>query len=432
MFPKVRLPPGARFDPQRGRRIDPGGQFKPPRECGKCGRAVKNPQLLPDGRMRSDCCKRPVPTVCANCGLERLGAEPYCRKCGYGTFTGKPKQVKLLKVCPKRDHADFCGSPVAQDRCENPSCNGVLAINGQVTGSVAGRLQTYTVKKFLGMGAMGMVYLVQDEYGQTLALKEVRPLNGGSALDPKDLWVNEVQGLAVLKAFPEVVKPKGSFEEQVTIGGSSNTARYVLMEYLQGETLESFARKGPHDHQLVWDIMLQLTQAVVNIQQVAVLRDLKASNVMLLSTNPIKLRLFDFGFVHLSNSGAFRFPQGILLGTPGYGCVEQFGSRLLGDFAIGVRAREPGFHWPCPIPAQPDLDPSPRWDVHALGAIGYFLATGEDPCQVLYRWDLGKIASGYRSTRSDKLRVLIEQSVDLAYRRFQDAGVMLNFLKGWP
>jgi len=279
---------------------------------------------------------------------------------------------------------------------------------------ISGQGRTLEVTKFLGKGAMGMVYKVVSSAGETFALKEIRPLSASSPLDPELLYQNEVQSLAVLKRLPEAARIKGSFKDGM--------ARYVLLEFIPGEDLGAVASSGV-DKALAWNILFFLTRVVAEAQDLAVFRDLKASNVKLVNTNPVRVKLLDFGFVHLLNAGAFRFPQGLTLGTVGYGPPEQFGRQVLRDYAMSIHQSNPGFAWSFQLP-DIDLDPKGSWDVYAIGAIGYFLATRQDPCSVLYRWDFDRVAPVNYYT-PDPLRSVLEKALSQdPWARYQTAAEM--------
>ncbi|MBT6401265.1 serine/threonine protein kinase [candidate division WWE3 bacterium] len=364
MIPKTKAPAGG-FDPQTGKRLNPGGLFDPPDKCPKCRNAINAP--LKNGN-RCPACNRVVPQECKNCGTARVENASYCVSCGEGEFTGAALKKRVAKICPVCKTAGH-----NSERCQETVCIKPLMIGGRVPNGQS----HYIVQKILGNGAMGIVYLVKDQNGNLAALKEIRPLDASSAMDPALLFQNEKQAMAWFRKIPEAVRPVApAFED--------GFARYILMEFIPGETFEQIVdRVNPR---VAVQLSLQLTDAVSRAHNFAILRDLKSSNVMRLPGGK-GIKLFDFGFVHMLNAGGYRFPP-IILGTPGFGPPEQFGEKLLRSFA---RNTGNGHRLPLFLPTM-DTDPKPHWDTYAIGAILYHHLTKTHPAEMLYGWEFGGIA----------------------------------------
>ena len=99
------------------------------------------------------------------------------------------------------------------------------------------KLSIYTVQDVLGEGGMGKVYLASDPQGNQVAIKEMRSdLLCDAQL--KERFKLEINTLSKLE-HPYIVKMNGSFEI-----GKDNL--YLVMEYVQGYTLEKYVSSQPN------------------------------------------------------------------------------------------------------------------------------------------------------------------------------------------
>lgn len=114
--------------------------------------------------------------------------------------------------------------------------------------------------------------------------------------------------------------------------GEINGEMYLVMEYLDGVTLEAHIRQNgrltPHHAFL---LTLQILKALDALHREGIIhRDLKPSNVFLRYNTDERrwdVKLIDFGIVHDNRAGMqeFRTRQGQVIGTPGYMATEQYG-----------------------------------------------------------------------------------------------------------
>ncbi|MCI8495530.1 MAG: serine/threonine protein kinase [Lachnospiraceae bacterium] len=199
--------------------------------------------------------------------------------------------------------------------------------------------QRYQIQRELGQGGSAKVYLVRDmENGRNRALKEVDVSMARLVSDMAD-WEAEVIQELNYPYFPRI------FEILKT-----ERAEYIVMEYLEGETLGNRLRRlGPQPWLEVqrWgkDLCLMLNYLHMCTPPM-IFRDMKPDNVMVQPGG--NLRLIDFGAV-LKVSIHCAQP---LLGTRGYAAPEQF------DKAKVVDART---------------------DIYGLGMTLYQLLTGNEP-----------------------------------------------------
>ena len=202
----------------------------------------------------------------------------------------------------------------------------------------------YKVIRPLGGGGMKQVYLAQDMRlaNRPCALAEMID----SFADPKErqtaavAFHREADMLAGL-AHDRIVRIYDKFSE--------GNRHFLVMEYVEGETLEDKlkASSGRLDDSATIDIVLQVLDALEYLHSrtpPVIYRDLKPSNVIISPDGRVKV--VDFGIAR------FFQPQATatMVGTQGYAPPEQYKGK--------VEARS---------------------DLYALGATMHFMLTGRDP-----------------------------------------------------
>ncbi|HWB80807.1 MAG TPA: serine/threonine-protein kinase, partial [Nannocystaceae bacterium] len=142
---------------------------------------------------------------------------------------------------------------------------------------------------------------------------------------------------------------------------------YVAMEYLEGRRLlDLFESEGPLPIARACRMMLEVARAIAAAHKVGIIhRDLKAENVMLVQRDGVEVvKVLDFGIAAaVAREGGRATMPGIGIGTPEYMAPEQ---------VYGA-------------------DPTPRFDVYALGVLMYEALTatlpfsGDQPSVILQR-----------------------------------------------
>jgi serine/threonine-protein kinase len=235
----------------------------------------------------------------------------------------------------------------------------------------AERLGQYTLRRKLGEGGMGEVWLA--EHGllkRPCAVKFVRP---DLAADPATAarFVREVQAVTGLAHVNTV--------RVYDYGRADDGSFYLVMEYLDGPTLEELVRKtGPLPPGRVVYLLRQLCGALAEAHAAGLVhRDLKPGNVIVatLGGQPDVAKLLDFGLVQdLSTVADDRLTRtGTVLGTPAYMSPEQ----AAGEAAVDARG-----------------------DVYSLGALAFFALSGRPP---FAGKTVGRLLAAHRSEPAPSL-----------------------------
>ncbi len=215
----------------------------------------------------------------------------------------------------------------------------------------ARRLGQYQLKKRLGGGGMGEVFLAEHLLlRRPCAIKLIRPERAG---DPRNLlrFEREVQATATL-THPNTV-------EVLDYGRAEDGTFYYVMEYLPGLSLqELIQRHGPLPAERVVYLLRQVCGALQEAHSAGLIhRDIKPGNILICHRGGRSdvAKLLDFGLVQLPgrDPDQSRLTQeGVVAGTPDYMSPEQV--------------------------ADPE-QVEPRSDIYSVGAVAYFLLTGQPP-----------------------------------------------------
>jgi serine/threonine-protein kinase len=213
----------------------------------------------------------------------------------------------------------------------------------------AQRIGQYRLKKVLGFGGMGAVYLAEHVLlRRPCAVKLIRPDQAG---DPRTLarFEREVQATATL-THPNTV-------EIFDYGHTEDGTFYYVMEYLPGMNLEDIiAQHGPMPAERAVHLLRQVCQALREAHSGGLIhRDIKPSNIFACERGKVYdvAKLLDFGLVKgfgLAGDDARLTREGALTGSPAFVSPEQ------------AKGRQ-------------QLDA--RSDIYNVGAVAYFLITGQ-------------------------------------------------------
>jgi serine/threonine-protein kinase len=208
---------------------------------------------------------------------------------------------------------------------------------------------TYTIEALIGRGGMGAVFLASHNRlsGKKVAIKVLHAeLADAEVLARFEREANIASELA----HPNIVNVT---DYNVLPDGTP----YLVLEYLEGETLAGRLRRGPLELAHAMSIVRQVGSALAAAHRAGIVhRDLKPQNIFLAPTEVdgrvVELaKVLDFGISKIRGSQTVKTQDSTLLGTPQYMAPEQ---------ATGQHA---------------NVDE--RTDVFALGVIVYEMLTGE-------------------------------------------------------
>lgn len=299
-------------------------------------------------------CRAPLDLqVCPDCnGLNRRGAK-FCGACGRALWQKCPQCQQENRRQAR--HCSRCAAPLAEVRCPHCQtsnragakyCRGCAANLARPhalpqsagTGSLPGGLLLhgrYTVVGKLAQGGMSAVYKVIDQRqpGKVWALKEmsVEKLDPGEVATAIADFHREADLLRQLD-HANLVKVIDRF--------TAGPQEYLVMECIEGETLEEMVGADPLPEADVIRIAFQLCAVLEYLHQQTppiIYRDLKPGNIMRESGSGL-IKLIDFGIVRFYKPGQRKDTK--LLGTPGFAPPEQYGKEQTDAradiFALGV------------------------------------------------------------------------------------------------
>ncbi len=222
------------------------------------------------------------------------------------------------------------------------------------------RIQDFEFHRVLGQGGFGITYLswnialdipvaIKEYFPSDLATREydlsVVPHSSQAASDFEwglDRFIDEARILARFH-HPNIVRVHHFFE--------AHSTAYIVMEYVEGETLSAFLeRKGTLKEAELKVILYPILDGLEVVHRADFLhRDIKPGNIVIRDEDNSPV-LLDFGSARQAIGTRSRSVTSII--TPGYAPIEQYSSR--------------GDQGPCT-------------DIYALGGVCYRALTGQVP-----------------------------------------------------
>jgi eukaryotic-like serine/threonine-protein kinase len=213
------------------------------------------------------------------------------------------------------------------------------------------RLGPYEIQEPLGAGGMGEVYRARDtRLDREVAIK-VLPANLSSDPSLKQRLEREAKAVSKL-SHPHICTLHDI--------GYQDGVDFLVMEYLEGETLEQRLLKGPLPSEQTLRYATQIADALAKAHKLGIThRDLKPSNVMLTKSGA---KLMDFGLA--KQSGVAPLAAALTEMT-----MEH--SKLTGEgMLVGT------FQYMAPEQLE-GKEADARTDMFALGEVIYEMATGK-------------------------------------------------------
>jgi serine/threonine protein kinase len=180
----------------------------------------------------------------------------------------------------------------------------------------------YKLEGFIGAGGMGLVYLAKDQSNDFVAIKLLKPEVVNRNPDNIRLFRNEFQAASKL-IHPNIVRIFDSGTDE------AQRISYMVMEVLDGKTIEEFLNKQRMPLEMVKDVFRQVCDAVQYAHSKNVLHlDIKPANILLVKNDNenFSVKVIDFGMskVISSESGITVTRFG---GTLQYCSPEHFGGK---------------------------------------------------------------------------------------------------------
>ncbi|GEM_PF-3551809 len=170
----------------------------------------------------------------------------------------------------------------------------------------------YKILSKIGEGGMGAVYLAKDlTLEREVALKIIAPR---LAKNPKLMARFKIEAVAQARLTHPNVVTIYSFEQVGDL-------YFIVMEYIDGESLKSLIKSGKLDIPRAVEIFKQVLSGVAFAHSKGVIhRDIKPANVLITKTGIAKIG--DFGIAKLEGVEGLT-KAGTSLGTPLYSAPEQ-------------------------------------------------------------------------------------------------------------
>jgi serine/threonine protein kinase len=220
------------------------------------------------------------------------------------------------------------------------------------------KLGPYEIESLLGAGGMGEVYRAKDpRLGRIVAIK-ILPEQLANTPEARQRFEREARAVSSL-SHPNIC---GLFDV-----GSQDGIEYLVMEYLEGETLAKRLEKGPLPIDQVLRIGSAISDALDKAHRKGIIhRDLKPGNVMLTKSGP---KLLDFGLAKsasevVTNSDTMATLSHTPTHQPSNDPLTAHGT-ILGTYQYMSPEQAEG------------READARSDIFSLGAMLYEMATGQ-------------------------------------------------------
>ena len=184
----------------------------------------------------------------------------------------------------------------------------------------------YRLMKLLGEGGMGAVFKAHDEkLRRDVSLKIIRAERLSD--ETMRFRINrEAQILAQIQ-HPGVISI-------YDFGELSDGSAFMVMEYLEGEDLQSILkREGPGTPQQIAMVLQQVGEALNTSHGKGVVhRDLKPSNLFVVNSgSEFQVKVLDFGLAKSVKDSSSLTATGLIMGTPAYMSPEQAQGQVMNE-----------------------------------------------------------------------------------------------------
>jgi serine/threonine-protein kinase len=206
----------------------------------------------------------------------------------------------------------------------------------------------YVIESKIGEGGMGRVYgAMHPRIGKRVAIKVLGPQ-----------FCRDTATVARFEQEARLVNDihHGNIVEVYDLGELPDGRKYMVMEWLVGESLSDRIDKGPIPPAEAVEILDAICDALEAVHEKGIVhRDLKSDNVFLVQhRGKQQAKLLDFGLAKLASNdprAITKTKTGIIVGTPHYMAPEQARGKPVDN----------------------------RTDIYSLGVLAYKMLTGKLP-----------------------------------------------------
>jgi len=245
------------------------------------------------------------------------------------------KEVIICPYCGAENSADTnfcsnCGYPLSDDHTPTTAIKKTIFEIGKIVDD------RYEILKLIGRGGMGMVYLARDNrLKKNVAIKTLPP---SLFLDRtfKERLIREAVTLGQIE-HPNICTVYDIVEKKDYV--------YIVMQYVEGESLSTLMEQNLLDFDKIIDIAIQISDGLKAAHDRGMVhRDIKPSNILVNKDGYVKI--LDFGLAKsMGKEGAENLEQnltetGMIVGTVSYMSPEQAEGKKIDNrsdiFSFGV------------------------------------------------------------------------------------------------
>jgi Tol biopolymer transport system component len=222
------------------------------------------------------------------------------------------------------------------------------------------RLGPYEIISAIGAGGMGEVYRARDTRLDRFVAVKILPSHFSCSPELKSRFEREARTLSSV-SHPHIC--------HLYDVGSQSGVEFLVMELLEGETLEARLKKGPLAPNELLKLGIEVTDALAKAHRLGLVhRDLKPSNIMLTKNGA---KLMDFGLAKASAIDPITGASGNSFMEGSTTTLESPGSPIT---TVGAVVGTIQYSSPEQLEGK---EADARSDIFALGAVLYEMATGQ-------------------------------------------------------
>ncbi len=214
-------------------------------------------------------------------------------------------------------------------------------------------LGPYEILSIAGSGGMGEVYRAKDKRLDRIVAIKILPPHLSSNSDLKQRFEREAKAISNLN-HPHICA--------LYDVGQQDGMDFLIMEFLDGETLADRLKKSPILMQQALTLSVQIADALDKAHRSGIVhRDLKPGNIMITKSG---IKLLDFGLAKFQSSGTDQIVSSVsALATQGKDLTAE--GTILGTLQYMSPEQLEG------------KDTDARTDIFALGSVMYEMLTGK-------------------------------------------------------